>query len=183
MRIRTTRKPCSLNVMQTWGGGVCPTADPRPVPGQVCQGGSSHLWFSCKQGYPTGIHVPESRRNKLGKPIAFIRCFVHGMTSAWPSSIHFSPGNKCIYAVKDGKSGFSFLTWLPTPAFPTSCTCKKNLCRQPACFSVSLLNSDEAHPSLCGVERRQDGFFLHTPAQMQAFIAHSILRPECSVLY
>lgn len=41
--------------------------------------GSSPLWFSCRQGYPTGIHVPnipirdscskKQKKQKLGKPI------------------------------------------------------------------------------------------------------------------
>lgn len=182
MRMRTTRNPCSLNVLQTWGRGVLPITDPRPAPGQIFVGGSSHLWLSCRQGYPTGIHVSrEQKKQKLEKSTELKCCSMHGMTSMWPSSIHFSPGDKCIYAAKDGKLGLSFLTWFPTPTFQICCTCKKNFCRQPACFFTfsfsTLMNS------LCGVERRQDGFFPpYMPAQMQASIAHSILKPVlCSL--
>lgn len=164
MRIRITRKPWCLNVLQTWDRGIHPIPDPRRVPGQVCKGGSSYLWLSCRQGYPTGIHIArEQKKQKLGKPIEFTCCSVHSVTSTWPSSIHFSPGDKCIYAKKDGKPGLSFLTSFPTPTFQICCTCKKSLSRQPACFSIFPFSALMKHIPHCVVWRGgRMGFSHHT---------------------
>lgn len=125
---------------------------------------------------PLGFMLQRAEETEVVETNRIHMLLMHGMTSTRPSSIHFSPG--------EGKSGLSFLTWLPTPTFQICCTHKKNFCRQPGCFSIfPFWTLMSPHPSLCAVQRRQDGFFPpHMPAQMQAFIAHSILKPVlCSL--
>lgn len=137
MRIRTMRKLCSSNVLQTWGREVLPITD---GPGRyLCKSGKMDPLI-CGSAVDTDIPLESMfRRNRswrILEPVESICSSTHGMTSMWPSSAHFSPGVKYTYAALDGKLGSSFLTWFPTPSFQICWTRKKSLCRQPACSSI-----------------------------------------------
>lgn len=112
---------------------------------------------------PLGFVFQKTEETEVGKANKLICCSMHDMTSTWPSSIHFSSGEKCIYDAKDGKSGLSFLTWLPAPTFQICCTCKKNLWRQPAYFYIFPFSALMRHIPHCVVWRGgRMGFFQHT---------------------
>ena len=164
MRIRTMRKPCSSNALQSWGRDVV------PVRGQG--------WYLCKSGkmdplvcssavdrdIPLGFLFSKSRRNRswgiLG-PVESMYSSTPGMTSLWPPSTHFSPGVKHTYAAKDGKLVSSFLTWFPTCSLGISWTCKKRLCTQPACSSPIPFLALAKHIAYCVVckgGRGRNGF-------------------------